>query len=687
MYLSKLDDRLETRIKKDEMAKLLVIILENSTIMPFRWYSNKYMCFYCCYDFVDSKLLKEHTKEEHADLNSYNVLRSLLKNARVKLDVSEIACKKCPKAIKSFEDFLEHAAKAHEIVYDKSVVKHFFCFKLSDDAMGCIECGLQFRFFGPLLTHVHKHHNKIANKFLCEICGQSFIAKVNVQSHMKNVHGSYNGRKCEKCGKTFTSNYALNQHSMKEHKTDRLKCPKCPEVLGSRYLKKRHLALVHDEKSSQFACELCPRVYLAKSALVTHNLRVHVREKTFTCEICGYKSFDKENLQRHMVKHDDSRPFECEFCKKNKLSSPIKSERMIQYKKWKDGLVKLVTLIREYSTIIPFRWFYNKYYCFYCAEHFLDSKKLKQHTKEEHTGFIRNKLLRSLIKKNGIKLDISEIACKKCPKTIKSFEEFLEHIGYAHDVKYDSDVTQHCASFKLSDDGMGCIVCGQRFRFFGPLLRHVHKNHNNNNYVCEYCSQTFLLKKNLANHIKKVHKDENIFKCVECGKKFISAHTLDKHLTTDHKTFILQCPKCPEVLGSRYLKKRHLALVHDEKTYQIPCELCHKVYLSKSALVRHNLRVHVRERSFNCDICDYKSFTNNTLQDHKLKHYDVRAFECEYCKKTFQRKKNLQIHRRIHTNDKRCVCSECGKAFVQNTSLKLHLRVHHSIVKNDASCL
>ncbi|XP_013164637.1 PREDICTED: zinc finger protein 616-like isoform X5 [Papilio xuthus] len=369
---------------------------------------------------------------------------------------------------------------------------------------------------------------------------------------------------------------------------------------------------------------------------------------------------------------------------KDKLSSAIKSERMIQYRKWKEGSVILINLIREYSTIIPFRWFYNKYWCFYCPEHFSESKKLKQHTKEEHAGFIRSKYIRNLIRKNGVKLDISEIACKKCPKTIKSFDDFLQHIVYAHDVNYDSDVTKHFTSFKLSDDDMACIVCGQSFRFFGPLLRHVHKNHNNNSYVCEYCSQTFLLKKNLANHIRKAHTDEDIFKCVECDKRFMSAHTLDKHLTTVHKTFILQCPKCPEVLRSRYLKKRHLAIVHDEKTYQIPCELCNKVYLSKSALVRHNLRVHVRERSFNCDLCDYKSFTNSILQDHRLKHFDVRAYECEFCKKTFRRKKGLLLHTRIHTNDKRCVCKECGKAFVQGSSLRLHLRVHHSIVKNNS---
>lgn len=366
------------------------------------------------------------------------------------------------------------------------------------------------------------------------------------------------------------------------------------------------------------------------------------------------------------------------------IERDIIKTRTSRKKRVTEKLVKLIKLIREHSTIIPFRWSYNKYSCFYCGDHFLECEKLKRHTKEEHSGVISDNTLKSLLKKVKVKLDISEIACTKCPKTIKSFQEFLDHVVYAHDVKYDSDVTQFFSTFNLSDDGMTCIICGAKFVFFKPLLNHFHNYHNydNNKHVCEYCSLAFVTKLNLTNHVKNVHMGENSTKCIKCGETFRSRHSMDKHAITVHKTFYLKCPKCPEVLSSRYMKKRHLALEHGEKSSQFACKLCPLVFLTRSTLSRHNLRVHLKEKRFTCDTCGYKSFDKDSLQIHMSIHNDLRPFECEFCKKCFQRKKTLDYHRRTHTNDKRYVCSECGKAFVQSTSLKLHLRVHHSIVKN-----
>ncbi|XP_068625795.1 zinc finger protein 420-like isoform X6 [Battus philenor] len=354
-----IDDRLAEKRRKDELAKLLAIILEYSTIMPFRWCGNKYMCFYCCRDFIDSLKLKQHTREEHKGAKLRKLIRSIVGQTRIKLDISEIACIKCPKAMETLEDFLIHVADGHDMWVDREISRDLLCFRLSDEGMSCIDCGAQFRFFGPLLAHVHKYHNK-ASTFLCEICGQGFVAKANVDSHVKNVHSNTSSH-CDKCDKTFSSNYALSNHYMKVHRSDKLRCPKCPEILASRYLKKRHLALVHDVKSSQFACELCSKVFTTKSALVQHTSRVHLKEKSVGCEICGFKVFSKELLKRHMVKHDDTRPYQCEYCKKS-----FQRKKTLEYHR------RIHTNDKRYA-------------CSECGKAFVQVTSLKLHLRVHHS--------------------------------------------------------------------------------------------------------------------------------------------------------------------------------------------------------------------------------------------------------------------------------------------------------------
>lgn len=352
------DERYVEKLRKDELTKLITIVLENSNIMPFRWAANKYMCFFCCCTFVDSLKLKEHTVEEHKDAKLRRVLRTLLGSSRVKLDTSVIACKKCSKNFENFDVFLDHLYDVHDLKFNRDIARCLFTFNLSDEGMSCHECGQEFRFFGPLLKHAHKFHNKYKT-FLCEICGQGFVAKANVESHIKNVH-SLKDRQCQKCDKVFRNPYALQVHRERAHRIESLKCPKCPEYFGSKYLKKRHLALVHDVKKLQFSCDECERVYTMKSRLVQHKLRTHLKQKTVACEICGFKVFNNDLLKRHMVRHDDSRPFQCEFCKKS-----------FQRKKTLDVHTRIHTNDRRYG-------------CKECGRAFVQVTSYKLHMRVHH---------------------------------------------------------------------------------------------------------------------------------------------------------------------------------------------------------------------------------------------------------------------------------------------------------------
>ncbi|XP_064075971.1 zinc finger protein 182-like isoform X11 [Vanessa tameamea] len=335
-------------------------------------------------------------------------------------------------------------------------------------------------------------------------------------------------------------------------------------------------------------------------------------------------------------------------------------------------ITRLITVVIEYSTIIPFRWFSNKFMCFYCCCSFIDSSKLKLHTQEEHNEVKLTNVLRNITATTRFKLDISEISCKKCPKPVQTLDEFLYHVSNIHDIKFNKTVTDCLFAFKLSDDGMFCLDCGQNFRFFGTLLTHAHKFHvKTSTFLCETCGQGFVAKANLDSHVKTVHSNYQWDK-----GKFVRLR--DNDHTKSNKPQKLQCPKCPEILRSNYLRKQHLALVHDVKSSQFSCDICSKIFLIKSKLIQHKSRVHLKEKSITCEICGFKVFSKDLLKRHMVKHDDSRPFQCEICKKAFQRKKTLDFHRRIHTNDRRYVCKDCGKAFVQVTSLKLHLRVHHN---------
>ncbi|XP_031766475.1 zinc finger protein 57-like [Galleria mellonella] len=288
--------------------------------MPFRWHKGKFMCFYCCEMFDLSSQLKEHTSNHPGVDIAELLLRCVYSHNRTKLDFSDAWCTICPKEIENFEDYLAHIYEHHDLEFEETAIRPFDEFKLSDDCIKCSECEETFKNFSTLQYHIHKTHvNVDIGRYLCEVCGKAFTKLTNVDNHVKQTHSV---QKCKKCKQTFPSRYALDAHVDSVHKKDALKCPLCPKILGTRYLKRRHLALVHDHKSAQLACDICSMIFTRNCKLQMHKRRVHYKEKNMTCEVCGYVAFNMESLKRHMVSHDDWRPFQCDICQKTFQRKP-----------------------------------------------------------------------------------------------------------------------------------------------------------------------------------------------------------------------------------------------------------------------------------------------------------------------------------------------------------------------------
>lgn len=79
------------------------------------------------------------------------------------------------------------------------------------------------------------------------------------------------------------------------------------------------ISLDDDEETSldsdkRFSCPLCDFKTTRSSMLYRHQRVVHNDHRPFACNLCPYRSKQRDSLKKHMMAHTDERPFECEVC-------------------------------------------------------------------------------------------------------------------------------------------------------------------------------------------------------------------------------------------------------------------------------------------------------------------------------------------------------------------------------------
>lgn len=79
------------------------------------------------------------------------------------------------------------------------------------------------------------------------------------------------------------------------------KCHLCESSFTQKNNLDRHL-LTHDENAPKFECEICHKSFAHKESLAVHMNKHNGIE--FQCETCGYTTTDRRNLSRHIkAKH------------------------------------------------------------------------------------------------------------------------------------------------------------------------------------------------------------------------------------------------------------------------------------------------------------------------------------------------------------------------------------------------
>ncbi|XP_073963774.1 uncharacterized protein isoform X6 [Choristoneura fumiferana] len=338
-----------------------------------------------------------------------------------------------------------------------------------------------------------------------------------------------------------------------------------------------------------------------------------------------------------------------------------------------------VEYVLQYGNVTPFLWFKGKYRCFYCTEPMKNPEILREHTAKVHqfanlelAVFDRTKDNRN--KDAAIKIDVTGISCKLCPKPVPDLEQLITHLIIAHDAEYDVNVSNCLLPFQLDKDNPTCPTCKMKFVFFEYLLRHANKYHLAHEYICDVCGTSFQGENHLKMHHRYYHRE---YKCDYCDVKLTTLSKKIIHEKNVHMANLLKCPHCPETFKSPYFKKLHLANVHGVEELKIKCQFCTKVFPQESIMSRHMRRVHLRERNVECEVCGEKFFGPYDVKLHMLKHSGEKSFICSVCGKKFSKKSNLNSHSVLHTGKKAYSCTLCKKVFGYHTNLSMHMKTMH----------
>ncbi|XP_013146549.1 PREDICTED: gastrula zinc finger protein XlCGF26.1-like isoform X8 [Papilio polytes] len=291
------------------MKKNAIIILESSTVMPFKWHRQNYLCFYCHQNFKDTTLLKKHTNE-HKEPRIKSAVSYLRRDEKVKIDVSTIICNLCDLNFVDLNTLIEHLKTTHKKNFansDYGVIPY----KLHNDRFQCALCTTDFQYFIKLNQHMNVHYEN----YVCESCGKSFLSQDRLRCH-SICHGL--GFRCKFCTEIFDSLTQKITHEFKVHDRRKLiKCMYCADTFQNYTTRKKHHNEVHNKDMSINNCPICNKSFHIKSKMQVHIKEVHLREKNFSCTMCEQKFFSKSHVQKHMIKHIGERIHQCETCKKS----------------------------------------------------------------------------------------------------------------------------------------------------------------------------------------------------------------------------------------------------------------------------------------------------------------------------------------------------------------------------------
>uniref|UniRef100_A0A8D8I7B5 Zinc finger protein 564 n=1 Tax=Culex pipiens TaxID=7175 RepID=A0A8D8I7B5_CULPI len=270
--------------------------------------------------------------------------------------------------------------------------------------------------------------------------------------------------------------------------------------------------------------------------------------------------------------------------------------------------------------------------------------------------------------------------CKECHRP------FLNLNAYRNHLRKHEQIRQHWLRTCSQEQKRTCAYCKREFPESISFQRHVAWHKRRGLRCCKTCGEHHATAESLKNHVcpyasgKRAKPERLLFRCDECGKRFLSKKHyqvhLERHENLRNGTF--KCDVCSKCLATKFLLRKHMSEHRGSPEYSKECEECGQVLTTPNAYQCHKHR-HKKDQngSFHCAKCKKNFATPARLASHRFrvhKGLPVYSRECEECGQVLTSVNAYQCHVYRHKKDQNGSfhCAKCEKNFATLARLANH---------------
>ena len=240
-------------------------------------------------------------------------------------------------------------------------------------------------------------------------------------------------------------------------------------------------------------------------------------------------------------------------------------------------------------------------------------------------------------------------SCKSCLKDFSSEFMLRKHNSYFH---------------RIPDNPYRCVTCNKTFPQLSELKSHV-KVHTST-LKCGGCGGKVSSPEELKKHSLCWSRD-----CTVCGKAFDQIDELEAHSYTHTGEKPFKCSTCGDGFPSEELLQEH-ASSHTGPIFE--CSQCDAVFNEAMALKKHELN-HLRpllQTRVTCSWCGDEIKTK-LMGRHRRLHKRQNSYECSVCQDVFEEPVLLKEHLSSHAEEESYICPVCDHYFTNVNLLKEHI--------------